>query len=509
MIQVGDFILDELQERAVNAVRNELRAGKKRVLLVGPTGFGKTVLALAVESLCLEKGTRVGFITSGRTLILQKAASSERAGLNFSVLMNQSGYPDFDCMTDFAIVSKDTLKHREKRMLFSHPDLWIVDEADVAISPRWLEMLEKAQVVLGLTATPVTGKDQGLGFFYEAIVEAASYSQLIASGRLVDVPEGKMFSPYRPYLLGVSSSAGDYNSASLTERMDSPQIVGDVVNEWENHGEDRKTVAFCCNKAHTAHVADCFNARGIRAAYIVDDTSTEERADIFEETLNGTNQVIVNCQVLTRGWDMPAISCGILINPTKRARKYLQCVGRILRAHPGKTDAVLIDHSSNVWRHGWPTEDRIWTLDTDVCQEELQDEAENKKAPENFCTQCGALWRNGPDCPNPACNATRKSVVKSQPAMDVDGKLVAVTRKGIKERKPAESDPQKGWTGLLFAFGYTGKTYAQASAAFKSKFQQWPDAAGVHPLAKWHERNMKIRVLWPGYGPRKVREKQA
>jgi len=42
------------------------------------------------------------------------------------------------------------------------PDLWIVDEADTAISEEWMRILSTGGKVLGLTATPITGLGKGL-----------------------------------------------------------------------------------------------------------------------------------------------------------------------------------------------------------------------------------------------------------------------------------------------------------------------------------------------------------
>ena len=67
--------------------------------------------------------------------------------------------------------------------------------------------------------------------------------------------------------------------------------------------------------------------------------------------------------VLTEGWDMPAVSCCILARPTKKMGLYRQMIGRILRPAEGKTDAIVLDHSGAVFRHGF-VEDRVeWTLD--------------------------------------------------------------------------------------------------------------------------------------------------
>jgi len=228
MIQVGGFTLDPLQEAGIRAVQKEWRAGSSRCLLVGPTGVGKTVISLAIEDMCLKNNKTVGFITSGRELIFQKARSAHRGGLPFTVLMSDSGY-EYSESAELSIVSKDTLEARIQHILFRYPDLWIVDEADVALSPAWRRILGLSKHVLGLTATPETASGHGMGGFYDSMVEVANYTQLIESGRLVDVPEGKCFSPYRPHLAGVRSSGGEWNSASLSSRMNRPDIVGDIV----------------------------------------------------------------------------------------------------------------------------------------------------------------------------------------------------------------------------------------------------------------------------------------
>ena len=499
MIAVGTYTLDSYQEAAVEKLREVFAAGKQRPLLVAPTGTGKTIIALGIESLCLEQGTRVGFITSGRQLIFQKARKAAEAGLEYSVLLSNSEYT-FDPDAQLLIVSKDTLKARWGKISWREPDLWIVDECDVAISKQWLEILSRGNArVIGLTATPITGHGHSLPF-YDSLVTVADYSQLIDSGRLVDVPVGKVFAPNRPDLTGGTMSAGDWSKPFLSKRMNRPKLTGDIVEHWRRHAEERPTVVFCVDKAHTAAVCDHFNGLGIAASYIVDDTEQIERDRIFEATERGDNNVIVNCATLTRGWDLPAISCGVLARPTKSRRLYLQMVGRILRSHPSKSEALLIDHAGAVYEHGWPTEDRAWSLDqnADVCAS--QDDCRSKNheaAPERHCPSCKALLP-GKYRKCPVCGHTK--LQRGQMAETEDGRLVAVTAKK-KSSTGKKSEPQKlqnAWMGLLFAFGRTGRRYSNASSAFRQRYGKWPEQAGVGPVCRVvGERELRIDELFP------------
>ena len=69
--------------------------------------------------------------------------------------------------------------------------------------------------------------------------------------------------------------------------------------------------------------------------------------------------------VLTEGWDMPDCGCLILARPTKKMGLYRQMVGRVLRPADGKPDAIVLDHSGAVFRHGFVEDHVEWTLDPD------------------------------------------------------------------------------------------------------------------------------------------------
>ena len=496
-MQVGPFTLDRYQKSAIERLRAEMAAGRNRLLLVAPTGSGKTVIALGIESLCLERGTRVGFITSGRQLIVQKARKAKLAGLKYSVLMSNSGW-EFDPDADLQIVSKDTLLSRWGKISWAQPDVWIVDEADVAISAKWVEILERASVIVGLTATPITGQGEALPL-YESLVTVADYSQLIDSGRLVDVPAGCVFSPSRPDMTGGKTSAGDWSKPWLSDRMSRPKLIGDIVEHWKRHGQDRPTVVFCVDKAHTAAVCEHFNGAGIPANYIVDDTHQYDRDEIFRQTEAGQNRVIVNCATLTRGWDLPCVSCCVLARPTKSRRLYLQMVGRVLRAHPTKTDAIVIDHAGAVWEHGWPTEDRDWTAGDGRTVVEAQDDRRSRspdEMPQRLCPQCKVLLRASyRKCPNCGCSRTQRG----QMAETADGKLVKIKRRrrGERTEKTATQKKQAEWMRLLFRFGRSGRTYSNARAVFKRRFAVYPEHAGVGPLARGSNQHCPIEVLFP------------
>ena len=170
-------------------------------------------------------------------------------------------------------------------------------------------------------------------------------------------------------------------------------------------------------------------------------------------------------------------------------------VGRVLRAHPSKKYAIVIDHSGAVWEHGWPTSDREWTLDTEVRVEELNHKKSPKEKPERHCPKCSALIIHGPKCPS--CGFMKTTV--GQPVTMADGSLVNIKPKDVANKSPSKSDGQKLWGSLLGRFAHTDGRYTQAAYVFKKQTGSWPEDAGVRPVAEFHQRKLKVRKLWPGF----------
>ena len=97
--------------------------------------------------------------------------------------------------------------------------------------------------------------------------------------------------------------------------------------------------------------------------------------------------------VLTEGWDMPEVGCCILARPTRKMGLYRQMIGRVLRPAEGKPDAIVLDHSGAVFRHGFVEDHVEWTLDPDrraACPTHQQRETEGGSRLLE-CTQCGAI----------------------------------------------------------------------------------------------------------------------
>ena len=60
---------------------------------------------------------------------------------------------------------------------------------------------------------------------------------------------------------------------------------------------------------------------------------------------------------------MPDCDCVLLLRPTQSTALYIQQSMRCLRPKEGKK-ALIIDFVGNVFRHGMPTEDRGWSLES-------------------------------------------------------------------------------------------------------------------------------------------------
>jgi DNA repair protein RadD len=158
---------------------------------------------------------------------------------------------------------------------------------------------------------------------------------------------------------------------------------------------------------------------------------------------SGETEVVSNCMVLTEGWDMPAIGCLVLARPTKQMGLFRQMIGRGLRPAEGKTDAIILDHSGAVYRHGLP-EDRVeWTLDTDKRAGNPTHEARQSEPKSRLleCTQCSAIRTAGEPCP--CCGFLPKPPPRYVPFEDGDLHLVGTERRG------PTIEIKRQWHGML------------------------------------------------------------
>ena len=456
------------QRDVIAEFERQVAAGKRRIITVAPTGAGKTVIVADIIRGFVGNYKSVVVLAHRREIIGQTSDKLRERGIAHGIIMAGTQQRPLEAVQVAAIQTLHRRAIHSDAMQLPPADLLVIDEAHHCPANTYRKIIDAYPnaVLLGLTATPCRGDGRGLGGIFEVLIECPQVADLIAQGHLVKT---RVYAPVNPDLKGVRTVAGDYNEGQLADRMDRPQLIGDIITHWDRFAERRKTVAFAVNVAHSVHLRDEFIKSGVRAEHIDGATPKIERDATLARLASGEIELITNCMVLTEGWDMPAVGCCILARPTKKMGLFRQMIGRVLRPAEGKADAIVLDHSGAVYRHGFVEDAVCWTLDPEGRAASATHQARGESSSRLLeCTQCHAVRVAGEPCsvcgflPQPAPRAVDI----------VDGELGEVGRDrrvGVNQYDRAE------WHGML-AYIADERDYKTGWVAYKykEKFGTWP-----------------------------------
>ena len=224
---------------------------------------------------------------------------------------------------------------------------------------------------------------------------------------------------------------GDYVEGQLSEAMNKPPLVADVVETWLKLAEGRPTLCYGVDCAHARALQERFLSAGIPCGYQDAYTDSYDRDVIKRKFHEGEYKVVCNCETLTTGidWDVRCIS---LVRPTKSEMLYVQIIGRGLRTAEGKAECLILDHSNTTLELGFVTDIFHDTLD-DGKPKDKAEKRDTKKPKE--CPKCHNLRPAG-ILVCPVCG--HKVKPKMSDLEPEDGELVEVVRKGKKGRLSEE-----------------------------------------------------------------------
>jgi DNA repair protein RadD len=355
------------QTDVITEIEQALEAGQRKIIMVAPTGSGKTVIAAEIAKRAVAQHHYVLFLAHRREIITQTRDKLIAAGLSPGIV--QAGLEkELRPQANVQVCSIQTLwarAMRSKSMPLPPGTVLVIDECHHARARTYQGIINAYPdaVLYGLTATPCRGDGRGLGSIFTSIIECPQVAELIVGGYLV---KSRVYAPVpEDVAKGVKTQSGDYIISQLAGRMNTDELVGDIVTHWHKHGENRPTVVFGVDVAHSVHIKNEFINAGVRAEHLDGETPQGDRDAILARLRSGETQVVCNCMVLTEGFDCPDIGCIVLARPTKQMGLFRQMIGRGLRPAEGKADVVILDHSGAVFRHGLPEDHVNWTLDTD------------------------------------------------------------------------------------------------------------------------------------------------
>ena len=495
------FELRPYQLDAEQQARIALAGGKRRVVLYLPTGGGKTLTATSIIIKATAKGRRVVFVANRKQLVAQTSAVLHRYGIEHGILQAEN-----TCRLDARVLvaSIDTI---HVRGLPDDVGLIVIDECHgVAGSQKYRTLLARYNLVpvVGLTATPFAAgmakHYPGIGGpLFEHLVVGATIGELIAGGYLVDCD---IYAPNEPDLAGVRSSKGidgvlDYVQSDLDKAVDKPQLVGDIVTHWFRLARSKQTVVFASSIAHSKHIAESFAASGVVAEHVDYHDDDETRTAILSRFARGESTVLCNVGLLAEGWDCPATECMILARPTRSLIRYLQMVGRVLRPAPGKTRALLLDHSGSTVRLGHPCDDLPLELDDGKPKTAGKQRERDTPLPKP-CPKCHFV--KPPKihaCPNCGFAPERQNNVET-----LAGELVKQERK-----KPVSKDAkQHTYSQLLFIERQRHYRAGWAANQYRSIFTVWPRGLTEVTATPTQEVLNKVRSNQIAYSKRKEAE---
>jgi DNA repair protein RadD len=329
------------QRDAIARVQGAYRDGARAVCLQMPTGAGKSHAAIGgVIAPSVARGRRPLFVAHLEEIIDDAAGRIASAGLTVGIV--KSGRPS-DPTAQVQVCSTQTLARMiERGDALPAADRVILDEAHRAASSTNRAILghyrDRGALILGLTATPSRGDGQPLDEF-ERLVCGPSVKELIADGSLV---KARLFGPDRVLERGVARDPVELVTSEL---------------------RDRRVVIFAPDGASAVMIHDALCAAGYATETVLDGTPSEVRRGVRGRLASGETRGIVTVRAVVEGFDAPCLDAAVLCGAFTTIAPWLQAIGRVVRSHPGKADALVWDLRGAYILHGLPEDDRAWSLE--------------------------------------------------------------------------------------------------------------------------------------------------
>lgn len=475
--------LRQYQEVAVERLREGIRAGCRRQILVAPTGAGKTVMAMHLIQESQRKGARAWFIADRLALIDQTSDSFAAFGIDHGIVQADHWLTDY--AKPVQLISAQTLIRRK---IEQKPNLIIVDEAHDQYT-KIIELLAEIDAIaIGLTATPFTA---GMAKTWDGVVNSATTNQLLAMGNLAPL---KMKACVTPDMVDAKKRFdGEFEAEDAGAR--GITIIGDVVQTWVEQtrkffGGPVKTIVFSPSVKHGAELCRQFSDAGFNFQQLSHlDNDKDLRREKIAEFRKPDSAIdgLVSCAVLTKGFDVPDCRVGISCRPYRKSfSSHIQEMGRIMRPAPGKEFGLWLDHSSNVIRFA---DDTAWLFEYGV--ENLSDaakrdsearEASEAVKKERFCGDCGMQMSAGAiTCKSCGWEKPERGEIRTVhgEVIDFEANLAGVFKPRQGLRAECLKDPKAVWSaGVAY---WLERTHGDIEKATKCAYRNWK---GIYPSAK-------------------------
>lgn len=389
------FNLRPYQKQAIDLVKSEMQKKKNRVILCLPTGAGKTVTFSYLTELAQKKGSKVGVVCHRKELIDQAKSTMESYGLNMSDIT-------------FGMVQK-YMRNKEN---IPKMDLCIIDECHIGNFKKFIDVMNEEQPmckIIGATATPISSSNKNpLRNVFSTVVSPVQIADLIEDNYLSNII-------YRKYKIEedkLEKKGGDFTSESQSRVFSEKNLITEL-NQING-----KTIIFTPSVKQSQHVAEICERLGLKTYQVYHGMHLNVRKKIISDYKKhdiNDKSVMVNCSILTAGFDDPKINRVIVYRATTSMTLWLQMVGRGSRVIPKvKSEFVCVDLGGNLDRLGNWEAQRDWKALFELQGRKLKD----KEAPTKKCVSCSAIiFASQSICPY--C----KAIQPIKPKTEIDGEL--------------------------------------------------------------------------------------
>jgi len=369
------------QKDAIDALAEFIGKDTRNPCIEIPTGGGKTPVIATLTGELVASGYRVLILAHRKELLEQTAEKMAvwAPDVKFGILSAGLRKKEFEGQALIAGI-QSAYKYGTRISAFGSIDFVIVDECHL-IPPEHerkggmyqtlfsdLKSCNPDLTVIGFTATPyrlASGPVCSPDGFLNEIIYSVSVKELIDQGFLS--PLVTKIPDFNADFAEMRVEKGEFKDEDVDAVYAAPANVQKAVAEMLTFCAARKSVLIFVNtvKVGKAVLAEIRSRTGEHAEAVFGSTPGVLRDKLIarfrsadpkaEDLFGGTAtplKYLVNCGVLTTGFDAANVDAVVLFRPTMSPGLYYQMVGRGFRICPGKTDCLVLDYGGNIQRHG-------------------------------------------------------------------------------------------------------------------------------------------------------------